>query len=118
MKKEWKIQDLGRLLKKLAGEIFTGQLLVNHRAEQYFIHILFIFFVFGLMIWISIRIDNTLVAVEQNNQILKELEIEHSSLEFELRSIERRTYIDKRLSEMGSSVKESGNAATVIKTGK
>ncbi|MBQ6045625.1 MAG: hypothetical protein IJL42_08915 [Bacteroidales bacterium] len=112
---KWKIQDVGRLLKESVKAILHGQFLLRLNIGRYFIHIVWTFFLFGMLIWFSLGVDSTLAKVEKNQAAIKELEIEHSNLEFELRTLNRRAALEEMLKEAGSKVTEPQKPATVLK---
>jgi hypothetical protein len=112
---KWKIQDVGRLLKESVKAILHGQFLLRLNIGRYFIHIVWTFFLFGMLIWFSLGVDSTLAKVEKNQAAIKELEIEHSNLEFELRTLNRRAALEDLLKESGSKVTEPQKPATVLK---
>jgi hypothetical protein len=53
--------------------------------------------------------------VEKNQAVIKELEIEHADLEFELRTLNRRATLRDMLKASGSKVAEPEKPATVLK---
>ena len=112
---KWKIQDVGRLLKESVKAILHGQFLLRLNIGRYFIHIVYTFFLFGMLIWFSLGVDSTLAKVEKNQAAIKELEIEHANLEFELRTLNRRAALEEMLKEAGSKVTEPQKPATVLK---
>ncbi|MBO6045337.1 MAG: hypothetical protein J6P69_05745 [Bacteroidales bacterium] len=112
---KWKIQDVGRLLKESVKAILHGQFLLRLNIGRYFIHIVWTFFLFGMLIWFSLGVDSTLAKVEKNQAAIKELEIEHANLEFELRTLNRRAALEEMLKEAGSKVTEPQKPATVLK---
>ena len=112
---KWKIQDVGRLQKESIKAILHGQFLLRLNIGRYFIHIVWTFFLFGMLIWFSLGVDSTLAKVEKNQAAIKELEIEHSNLEFELRTLNRRAALEDLLKESGSKVTEPQKPATVLK---
>ena len=112
---KWKIQDVGRLLKESIKAILHGQFLLRLNIGRYFIHIVWTFFLFGMLIWFSLGVDSTLAKVEKNQAAIKELEIEHSNFEFELRTLNRRAALEDLLKESGSKVTEPQKPATVLK---
>lgn len=112
---KWKIQDVGRLLKESIKAILHGQFLLRLNIGRYFIHIVWTFFLFGMLIWFSLGVDSTLAKIEKNQAAIKELEIEHSNLEFELRTLNRRAALEDLLKESGSKVTEPQKPATVLK---
>ena len=112
---KWKIQDVGRLLKESFKAIIHGQFLLRLNIGRYFIHIVYTFFLFGMLIWFSLVVDSTLAKVEKNQAAIKELEIEHANLEFELRTLNRRAALEDLLRASGSKVTEPEKPATVLK---
>ena len=112
---KWKIQDVGRLLKESVKAILHGQFLLRLNIGRYFIHIVYTFFLFGMLIWFSLAVDSTLARVEKNQAAIKELEIEHANLEFELRTLNRRAALEELLKASGSKVTEPEKPATVLK---
>lgn len=113
--RKWKLQDIWRLLKDSASAIFHGQFLLRLNVGRYFIHIVYFFFLCGMLIWFSLGVDSTLAKIEKNQAVLKELEIQHSNLEFELRTLDRRAALEDLLESSGSKVAEPGKPATVLK---
>ena len=113
--RKWKIQDIGRLIKESFKAIIHGQFLLRLNIGRYFIHIVYTFFLFGMLIWFSLVVDNTLAKVEKNQAAIKEYEIEHANLEFELRTMNRRAAMRELLEASGSKVREPQKPATVLK---
>ena len=115
MEGKWKIQDLGGILKRSLVSIVKGTFLLKLNVGKYFIHIVWTFFLFGMLIWFSLAVDTTLVRVEENSAVLKELEIKHSSMEFELRRLNRMSTIQEMLEEKGSKVQVPVEPAVILK---
>ena len=113
--RKWKIQDVGQLLKNAAKAIFKGELLLRLNIGQYFIHVIWLFFLIAMFIWFNLGVDTTLAKVERNKLTLKELETQNASLEFRMKSINRRSTLEEMLQEMGSQLQEPENAATILK---
>ncbi len=113
--KKWKIQDLWGLIKDSLVAILKGRFLLRLNIGQYFMHIVYFFLMCALLIWFSLGVDSTLAKVEKNQEVLKELEIQHSNLEFELRTLDRRAALQEMLEESGSKVTGPQKPATVLK---
>jgi hypothetical protein len=113
--RKWKIQDLGQLLKNAVKAIFKGELLLRLNIGQYFIHVIWMFFLIAMFIWFNLGVDTTLAKVERNKATLKELETQNSSLEFRMKSINRRSTLEEMLKDMGSQLQEPENAAAKLK---
>lgn len=112
---KWKLQDVGKFFKNSLIAIVKGEFLLRLNIGRYFIHIVYTFFLFGMLIWFSLGVDTTLAKVEKNKEVLKELEVRHASREFELRSLHRRSTIDEMLKEKGSKLTEPEYPAYVLK---
>ena len=113
--RKWKVQDIGQLLVNLAKAIARGQLMLRLNIGQYFIHVIWMFFLITMFIWFNLGVDNTLAKVEKNKLTLKELQTQNSALEFRMKSINRRSTLEEMLKQMGSEVQESENAAVLLK---
>ena len=113
--RKWKLQDIGQFLKNALKAIFKGELLLRLNIGQYFIHVVWAFFLIAMFIWFNLGVDTTLAKVEKNKLTLKELETQNSSLEFRMKSINRRSTLEVKLQEMGSQLQEPENAAVRLK---
>ena len=113
--RKWKIQDLWRLIKDSVVAILKGRFLLRLNIGQYFMHIIYFFVMCALLIWFSLGVDSTLAKVEKNQAVLKELEIQHSNLEFELRTLDRRAAVQDLLEQSGSKVTGPQQPANVLK---
>ncbi len=115
MDKTWKIQDVGTWLKNSFRAILKGEFLLRLDVGRYFIHIVYTFFLFAMIIWISLMIESTMNKVERNKAILHEMEIVNTQKTFEVVSLSRRSTVNEMLQKMGSKVSEPQNPATVLK---
>lgn len=104
----WKFSDLPKKLKlkKRFIAMLKGELLLSLDVGRYFVHVMYTFLLFGVIIWISLMTENTMARVESNKKVLEELEIENVQLTFEAAKAERRTTVEARLEELGSEVTE------------
>ena len=114
MDKTWKIQDIGTWLKNSFRAILKGEFLLRLDVGRYFIHIVYTFFLFAMIIWISLMIESTMNKVERNKAVLRELEIVHTQKTFEVVSLSRRASVNTMLQQMGSKVTEPQQPATVL----
>lgn len=112
--KTWKLSDIGVFLKNSFVAVLQGEFLLRLNIGKYFIHIVYIFFLFVLAIWTSLMIETSMAKMEKNNTIIKELEIEYSQKLYEEAEAGRRTNVEKTLELMGSQVKPAEKPATVI----
>ena len=114
MDKTWKIQDIGTWLKNSFRAILRGEFLLRLDVGRYFIHIVYTFFLFAMIIWISLMIEGTMNKVERNKAVLRELEIVNTQKTFELVSLTKRSSVSDMLQKMGSKVDEPQNPATLL----
>ena len=110
----WKIQDIGKWLRNSFRAILKGEFLLRLNVGRYFIHIVYTFFLFAMIIWISLMIEGTLNKVERNKAVLHELEIVHSQKTFDLVRISKRSSVNTMLQEMGSKVTEPQQPQTEL----
>jgi hypothetical protein len=114
MDKTWKIQDIGTWMKNSFRAILKGEFLLRLDVGRYFIHIVYTFFIFAMIIWISLMIEGTMNKVERGKAVLHELEIVHTQKTFEVVSLTRRSTVNDMLQKMGSKVTEPTSPATVL----
>lgn len=113
-RRDWKVSDLWRLLINSFMAMLKGEFLLRLNVGKYFMHVMYTFFLFAMIIWISLMIETTMAKVEKNKASLKELEIENSELTYSLSKIQRRTTVEKRLKALGSQVTEPSKPAQYI----
>ena len=77
--------------------------------------ILYTFFIFCLVIWVSLTIEATMSKVTKNQKELEELRIANTQKVYELVSLSTRASVSGRLSVMGSELKEPETPAYNIK---
>lgn len=112
--KTWKLADIAKFFKNSFIAILKGEFLLRLNVGRYFVHIAYTFFLFGMVIWLSLMIETTMSKVEKNKAVLKELEIVHSQKVYEVVNVSRRSSVEKMLSDMGSEVKEAEQPATLL----
>lgn len=108
----WKLSDIARLLKNSVIAVLKGEFLLRLNVGRYFVHVMYTFLLFGLVIWLSLMTESTMAKVERSKAELKELEIENAELTYEAAKAERRTTVEARLRELGSKVGEPEKPAT------
>ena len=108
------MKNVGTTIRNVIKEILRGELLLHLNVGRYFVHIIYTFFLFGAIIWVSLMIDSTMMKVEENKKILEELEIVHSQKTYDIVSLSRRSSVEQMLDKMGSKVKEAEKPATVM----
>jgi len=108
------MNKIGTTIKNTFMAILKGELLHRLDVGKYFVHILYTFFIFAVIIWISLRIDMSMARVEENAAKLKELEIINTQKTYRVVSLSRRSTVNEMLREMGSEVQEATQPSTVI----
>lgn len=112
--RKWKVRDILSVIKNVFVAILRGELLLRLNMGQYFLHIIFLFFALGMVIWASLGIDSTMRRVEENKMVIEELKITKSRKEFEYMSMYRRSTIASMLEADGSKVTQRELPATSI----
>ena len=105
-RRKWKLGDAWTLLRNASVAILKGDLLLRINAGKYLIHIAYTFLLCWILIFESLMAENAQVKVEAGKRKLSELEIIYADKTFEVASMSRRSEVEKRLKEMGSSVTE------------
>ena len=115
MDKTWKIHDLGRGLRNSLKAMLRGEFLLRLNIGRYFVHIVYAFFLFAMVIWLSLAIEGTMTKVERSKAELNELEIVHTQKVFDMVSLTKRSSVRNLLEEKGSKVAEPTQPATILK---
>lgn len=102
MKISWKI--IWEFAKNSFMAILHGEFLLRLRIDRYFIHIFYFFVLCTLNIWMTLKIEQTMLQVENNKIKLEELKIYHAQKTCELVSLDRLSTIQKMLAERGSKL--------------
>lgn len=113
--KFWKLSDIGGFFKNSLTAILKGELLLRLNVGKYFAQICFTFFLFAMVIWVSLGIENTLAKVEAQKAVIKELEIEHSQKIFEYATLGRRGNVEAELEKHESKLVKPQEPATILK---
>lgn len=110
--KVWRLSDINSLLKNVFHAVMKGEFLLRLNVGKYFIHIIYTFFLFGMVIWTSLAIETAMAKVERNKAVLKELEIANAQKYYDLAKASGRYDVEQRLKSMGSEVGEARKPAT------
>ncbi len=110
-----KFSEIRSFLKNSFMAILKGEFLLRLNVGKYFIHIVYTFLLFVLVIWASLMVENSMVKVEKNKRTIYELQIENNLLDYQLSRIERSTDMADRLKALGSDVTEAAKPAATIK---
>ncbi len=111
----WKFSDIRHFILTSLKAILKGEFLLRANVGRYFIHVIYTFLLFVIIIWISLKTEATMARVEQNRAAITELEIEQSQMVFDLSSASRRSTVESNLERLGSNVAEPEKPAFKIK---
>lgn len=109
------VSDIWPAVKGSLRAIRKGEFLLKIKAHELYLHILYIFLLAWLAIFINLRVDNTLKKMEENRVALRNLEIFHAEKEAELVKIHSASATSDRLRELHSSVASPEKPATIVK---
>lgn len=109
------VKDIWPAVKGSLRAIRKGEFLLKIKAHELYLHILYIFVLAWLVIFINLRVDNTLKKMEENRVALRNLEIFHAEKEAELVKIHSASATGDRLHELGSSVAAPEKPATIVR---
>ncbi|MBQ8069848.1 MAG: hypothetical protein IJ202_03255 [Bacteroidales bacterium] len=98
----WK--KIGDAIKNGFVAMLHGELLLRLRFDKYFPHIIYTFFLMWMMIWLSMKIENTMVKVEKNKTTLNDMKIYHAQKTVEVVSLDRISTVEDLLQKSGSDV--------------
>lgn len=101
----------GNVLKAIG----KGELLLRLRADKYYVHILYFFFLVWLTLFISFQIDKTLVRMEKNKAVIEALEVQNAQKRGKLIEITGISNVMKKLQEENSTVTLPEESATIIR---
>lgn len=84
--------------------ILRGELLLRLKVDRIFIHIVYLLFVVWTTLYVSLKIEQTLLKVEKNRTEIENLKIYHAQKSCELAEYDRIGKVQDMLEEMGSDV--------------
>ena len=95
--------------------IISGDILLRMRVDRLFPYILYAFVLGWLSIWMSYRMEQTMIIVERNRKELESLKIYHAQKTCEYVGLDRISTIEEMLRNAGSEVKAPEKPADIIK---
>lgn len=81
-----------------------GEFLLRFRFDRYFLHIIYFFILCTLNIWLTLKIEQTMLNKEKNSARLEELKIYHAQKTCELVSLDRLSTVEDLLRKNGSDL--------------
>ncbi len=91
-------------MRNVVRATMRGELLLSLRIDKLLIYIIYFFIISCGTIYIYLRIDNTMLLMEENKRELEVLEIEHTQKTLELARFYRLTTVEEGLRNFGSDV--------------
>ena len=95
--------------------IISGDILLRMRVDRLFPYILHAFVLGWLSIWMSYRMEQTMIIVERNRKELESLKIYHAQKTCEYVGFDRISTIETMLEEKGSEIKAPEKPADIIR---
>ena len=95
--------------------IISGDILLRMRVDRLFPYILYAFVLGWLSIWMSYRMEQTMIIVERNRKELESLKIYHAQKTCEYMGFDRISTIETMLEEKGSDIKAPEKPADIIR---
>lgn len=96
--------DIKQTTKNIVSATMKGEVLLRMRFDRFFVNVLYIFFLIWVMIFFSLKVDQTLVRMEKNRVELENLKIYHAQKTSELAGYNRLSTIEAMLTKSGSKV--------------
>ena len=104
-----------RKLRQGLKSLRNGEFLLRVGADKFYMHIMYLFLLMWLSIFLSLKVDKTLSRVGDNKAAIEELRIYHSQKEAQLVKLHSASAAEKRLRELGSPVSIPKEPATIVK---
>lgn len=101
-------------ISKYIKSFFRGDFLTVIKADRNIPFILYVFVLIILYITINLLIEQTMTVRQENERIIKELNIDYTQKSLELISIDTRSKIEEMLREKGSSLEKPKTAPVRI----
>ena len=95
--------------------IISGDILLRMRVDRLFPYILYAFVLGWLSIWMSYRMEQTMIIVERNRKELESLKIYHAQKTCEYVGFDRISTIETMLEYKGSEIKAPEKPADIIR---
>ncbi|MBP5689935.1 MAG: hypothetical protein J6W74_03365 [Bacteroidales bacterium] len=95
--------------------LFTGEILMSMKADKYFVHIIYTFFLILGCLLLGYRIEQTFVKAERNKATIDELKIRNAELIYKVEQQHRMTKLLDELNEEGSDVSLPTEPPVILK---
>lgn len=91
-------------IKDSIGAIFQGKFLLRMKFDRYFIHIIYLFFLAVVCIWMKLHIEQTMVRLEVSRQAAEDYRIYLRQKTSELAELGKLSAVQDMLIRSGSSL--------------
>lgn len=95
--------------------LFTGEILMSMKADKYFVHIIYTFFLILGCLLLGYRIEQTFVKAERNKATIDELKIRNAELIYKVEQQHRMTKLLDELHAEGSDVSLPTEPPVILK---
>ena len=113
--RNWSWKAAAGAVKEFIIALGRGDLVLRMRVDRAFPYILWLFFLGCMSIWWSYMAEQTMLKVEKNNDVLKELRIQNTQMTYELVQMDRMGKVEDILNGMGSEVQPPHKPADKLK---
>lgn len=110
---DWKA--VGKSVIEFIRSLGRGDLLLRMRVDKLFPYILYTFALAWTSIWLSYKVEQTMLKVEDNKSRIEDLKIDHAKKTHELVGLNRISKVETMLMELGSDVKAPEKPADILK---
>lgn len=117
-RKRFSLKYIFGLIRNSVGAILQGEFLIRLKFDRYFLHIIYLFFLAVVSIWIKLEIDQTMVRLEESKKELEDYKIYYSQKTCELVELDRLSTVEDMLEEKGSALTLPQKPADRIVPGK
>jgi hypothetical protein len=110
---DWKA--IGNAMIEVIRSIGRGDLILRMRVDKLFPYILYTFALAWASIWLSLKVEQTMLQVEKNKKTISELKITHAKKTYDLMKLNRLSTVESMLLEYGSEVKAPDKPADILR---
>lgn len=98
--------NIATFIKNSIVAIFKGEFILRLGIGKYFFHIVYVFLLLSLTIWLSLMMDSSMNKVENNKAEIHKLETIYTMRKYELEQCNDRRIVRERLEALGSTLAE------------
>lgn len=113
--KERNMANFRKTVKNIFMATAHGELLLRMGADKFLLHIAYLFLIVWISLFINLKIDGTMVRLENNRRTLEDLRIYHAQKTCELAGYDRFSKVQELLEKSGSKVALPQKPAETLK---